>query len=394
MQLNKKSPPRKFTVGRAEAPIHLVDCGTLYLDSNEQVTFMTADGKQYDVVRKHWGFYGTPSTNRRLKNFGFKTALMNSGGGLYYIWIVEQEKLDDFQQYAVDEMHEIVCWLDDEVAMKYLETINWDLECICGSKHFKKVSEYRERPSGETDFNISKDDYYRCYYQCTSCGHFLMKTDIPIETIYAKGYADSTYGEKLKESYEKVINLPDNQSDNIGRVKCLKGYADKHFKDVAKKSILDVGSGLCVFLDRVKKTTNWVCTALDPDPRQSAHARNVVGVKAIQDDFTKPTKELGTYDIITFNKVLEHVLDPVSMLEKAKFLLNPGGFIYVELPDGTMAMRNSYLREEFFIEHLHVFSMASIAVLGEKAGLSVLDTQRLIEPSGKYTLRAFLSFKN
>ncbi len=48
-------------------------------------------------------------------------------------------------------------------------------------------------------------------------------------------------------------------------------------------------------------------------------------------------------------------------------------------------------REEFFIEHLHVFSMASLGLLAQRAGFAVDSAERLREPSGKYTLVAFLS---
>ena len=55
---------------------------------------------------------------------------------------------------------------------------------------------------------------------------------------------------------------------------------------------------------------------------------------------------------------------PVEM-RKAKNILAPGGFVYTELPDGTMAIKDSLQREEFYIEHLHVFSMASVYACGK-----------------------------
>ena len=64
--------------------------------------------------------------------------------------------------------------------------------------------------------------------------------------------------------------------------------------------------------------------------------------------------------------------------------------IYLELPDGTEAVKDTIMREEFFIEHYHAFSMSSICLLIEKAGFTTLRVDRLKEPSGKYTLRAFL----
>src|SRR6185503_16488377 len=114
----------------------------------------------------------------------------------------------------------------------------------------------------------------------------------------------------------------------------------------------------------------WRCTALDPDPRAAAHARDVAGVEAIAGDFMAVADErFGAYDVISFNKVLEHVLDPVPMLEKAKRHLTARGFIYVEVPDGEAAAEEGPGREEFFIEHHHVFSPESAAMMARHAGL-------------------------
>jgi hypothetical protein len=65
--------------------------------------------------------------------------------------------------------------------------------------------------------------------------------------------------------------------------------------------------------------------------------------------------------------------------------------VYVELPD-TAARRHpdGGGREEFFIEHLWVFSPESLKLLARQAGFEAVDVQQLREPSGKYTLAAFL----
>ena len=99
--------------------------------------------------------------------------------------------------------------------------------------------------------------------------------------------------------------------------------------------------------------------------------------------------QIGPVDAITFNKVLEHVEDPVTMLAAARPLLGAGGFVYVEVPDAEGAALHGPGREEFFIEHHHVFSAASTAMMAGRAGFATLAVERLREPSGKFTLRAF-----
>jgi hypothetical protein len=78
------------------------------------------------------------------------------------------------------------------------------------------------------------------------------------------------------------------------------------------------------------------------------------------------------------------------MLQKSRKHLDPYGLVYIELPDGEMAEADGPDREEFFVDHHHIFSTTSLSMMAHKAGFSVLQIQRLQEPSTKYTLRAFL----
>lgn len=116
MKIVKNDPPREFTTGRAE-PVRLKDCGRIYLDPDEQVTFVTESGSEYDVARKSWGFYATPSLNGRLTSFGWRAALVKSSSARYYLFLVEQGRERDFQEYVDREGHIVVCWLssDDEL---------------------------------------------------------------------------------------------------------------------------------------------------------------------------------------------------------------------------------------------------------------------------------------
>src|SRR5208337_3730243 len=105
------------------------------------------------------------------------------------------------------------------------------------------------------------------------------------------------------------------------------------------------------------------------------------------------TMDFGSFarfDVVSFNKVLEHVEAPVAMLRRAADLLHRHGFVYVEVPDGDAAAGEGPGREEFFIEHHHVFSPGSLALVAARAGFGPIAIERLREPSGKFTLRAFL----
>lgn len=122
MKFDEKKPPRTFRVG-AQQQIDMRDYGNLRLEPNEQVTLTTESGGQFDVSRKDWGFYATPSLNGRLPSFGLRGVLIkNRATGRYFVFLVERAKDAEFEAYLRIENLAIVAWLDTDEALKKLET--------------------------------------------------------------------------------------------------------------------------------------------------------------------------------------------------------------------------------------------------------------------------------
>ncbi|MBI4677670.1 MAG: class I SAM-dependent methyltransferase [Elusimicrobia bacterium] len=304
-----------------------------------------------------------------------------------------KDKVKEFRRYLRETGQGLAAWLDGKETLERLagRADQRDLPaCLCGSRSFDPLFHYSSPPAGETGFRFSGGKYLRDVLRCSVCGHCISVHAMRMEGIYGGGYVDATYGsDGMRSAFRKIVRLRRTKSDNAGRVRAVRAFADRRGGPRRHRCILDVGSGLCVFLRGMKKA-GWVCAALDPDPRAAKHARDVVGVKAVAADFMK-VKPFGRYDAVSFNKVLEHVEDPVAMLARARSFLNKDGFVYVELPDAEAAAAGGPGREEFFIEHHHIFSAASFGILAARAGFALKELERLREPSTKYTLRGFLA---
>jgi 2-polyprenyl-3-methyl-5-hydroxy-6-metoxy-1,4-benzoquinol methylase len=261
---------------------------------------------------------------------------------------------------------------------------------ICESRNLFLKYNYNSRPEGETLFNVFSDNYDRSYWECKSCGHFISSVELDLDKFYAEGYSDSTYKsrEGIHKIFQKIKQLPDDKSDNKQRVKwidlLLKQYSSLQPSEI---HILDVGSGIGVFPFEIK-SAGYKITASDPDKNAFDHMKYDLKLDAIHGHFQKINQD-QRYDLLTFNKVLEHVKEPLAMLMDAKGYLKDNGFIYLELPDASGASRVGQFREEFFIEHLHVFTLKSTMELGVRAGLKLLFLQILKEPSSKFTIRSF-----
>jgi hypothetical protein len=116
MKFEPQSPPRVFAVGNS-VKFEMRDCGSVHLAPDEQVTFKTEAGAEYDVARKDWGFYATPSLNGRLEQFGLRGVLIrNTLTGRYFVLLVEHGREASFEDYLKQESCGVVCWLDSSAA--------------------------------------------------------------------------------------------------------------------------------------------------------------------------------------------------------------------------------------------------------------------------------------
>ena len=121
MKFTPQQPPRAFQVGPT-GQITLLDYGKIRLEPNEQVTFTLPEGGEYDVARKEWGFYATPSLNGRLEQYGLRGVLIkNRATGKFFVLLVEKGKEKQFDDYCRQENLAVVAWIDTSSALESLE---------------------------------------------------------------------------------------------------------------------------------------------------------------------------------------------------------------------------------------------------------------------------------
>jgi len=110
MNLELTEIPRVFNVNG----IDIKDYGKIELSNDEMISFKTKSSKEYDFTAKEWGFYASASMNGRLKNEGFKMALVVNEQNMVYVMAVEKNKIEIFKKYLKDNQdNRLVCWLDE-----------------------------------------------------------------------------------------------------------------------------------------------------------------------------------------------------------------------------------------------------------------------------------------
>lgn len=143
---------------------------------------------------------------------------------------------------------------------------------------------------------------------------------------------------------------------------------------ISNKIICDFGCGSGGYLMKARSVASQVYgieleTAMCHNLRQQ-------GITCFQ-SIDEAEKELeGKLDVITLWHVLEHLEDPIEMLQRLERLLAPNGRIYIEVPNAEDALLSLYHCSSFadftYWEcHLFLYNNETLNRLVKKAGLKI-----------------------
>lgn len=179
--------------------------------------------------------------------------------------------------------------------------------------------------------------FTRNYCQCRKC-----------DLIYKNDQGD----------YKNILASYSNEN-YFSRYSCeqIDRKRDKLFTDILDSiekgigNLLDVGTGCGFFLLAAQKR-GWKIKGIDPS-RKSVEV--AIGQNKL-DVFCGTLQEYPDneqFDVITFINVLDHSAEPWKEIKRANDFLNPGGLIYIRIPNGYL--------------HNHLYKLASKLGLAGRA---------------------------
>ncbi|MBM3426894.1 MAG: class I SAM-dependent methyltransferase, partial [Bacteroidetes bacterium] len=156
---------------------------------------------------------------------------------------------------------------------------------------------------------------------CSSCN--VCWTYLP-ETIDAAAlYRDEVYAvvDNRKSIFEKII---------FSESRAILKQAKKLLRQA--HLLLDFGSGKGQFL-AVAKTLGWQGLGIETEAARGEFAREKYGVDVQIAYYQNGLVGKSPVDLISLNHVLEHLPEPISLLQElVKHNLSKGGLLYLEVP--------------------------------------------------------------
>ena len=207
-------------------------------------------------------------------------------------------------------------------------------------------------------------------FHCDKCGLFVTGDSIDkisekVSTIYKKSYWD-------ERTSEKSINSKYSDEDSEGKRRnwiSQFAYCKEFFKE--KRSILEIGSG-------AGQATFWFenegfdITGIEPDPRNVKLINKILKNGNCINEKVENIKLEQKFDIIWMVHVLEHLVDPLNVLNRIKNNMKQNSVFFIEVPN----CENEEMLNASIIDNPHVyhFTKKSLENIVKKAGFKIKKT--------------------
>jgi SAM-dependent methyltransferase len=256
--------------------------------------------------------------------------------------------------------------------------------CICGSE---SSSVRFEGTVSENFWSGKIPDPFKAHYRINRCVGCDLQYSSPIlddsgvRSLYEGGVA-------TKKNDFSGTNVATGEAAGVQRT--MKLYYDRIRPFLpGKGSLMEVGCDVGYLLEAAKKdgfSEIWGC---EPNPIAREQAAKVPGA-TISDLFYEQWElPKGHFDALTLIHVLDHLVDPMCVLRKARSELKPGGILFGVVHDVECLIARAAGERfpPFNLYHHYFFSKRTLGKLLEAAGFEVIG---VYDTLNCYTLGFFL----
>ena len=237
-------------------------------------------------------------------------------------------------------------------------------------------SNYSEQNFNAFTFSSRKnpDFMHHRLYLCPKC-----------DLVYASPIPDLS---TLNFLYEKADF--NSQSEAMFASKSYARYLSKIIQNLPDMDgALDVGTGEGSFLEELLKIGFTNVIGVEPSEKPILAAKKHIQKIIKKEIFIQKNYKRNSYSLISCFQTIEHVSDPLGMCKGFYSLLKENGAVFI-VGHNYRALINKLLKFNspiYDIEHLQLFSSASLVKLLETAGFKDIHTYRMYN---SYPLRYYL----
>jgi 2-polyprenyl-3-methyl-5-hydroxy-6-metoxy-1,4-benzoquinol methylase len=272
---------------------------------------------------------------------------------------------------------------------EYFRALRSELEELLDPETGKlslKYSRYTDCPlcnSAEKDEVFVKNGY--TFVRCYQCGLVFVNPQVQPELL--KQFYKSS---KANDLWMDILLSGPEQAWRFEYFSEALEYLKKYFPGLSR--ILDVGSGVGHFLDIARQEGLLPeGIELNEKAREFCLKKGLIVHGAPLEDFDPSMP----YDVVSLFGMLEHVNDPIGILNRAKQIVKKGGGVIAIVPN-VYSFVNLFLREKGVTfdgrNHLLYFSKETLEYLFKKCGFEVIHKDTVL--FGIENVKRYISFED
>ncbi|MBN2377989.1 MAG: class I SAM-dependent methyltransferase [Sedimentisphaerales bacterium] len=172
-------------------------------------------------------------------------------------------------------------------------------------------------------------------------------------------------------------------------------------------TLLDIGCGSGHFVALARKH-NFQASGIEPTPASARYATEILNIPVHIGPIADIELPPQSFDIITAWDVIEHVADPLDVMQRCANWLRPGGILALRFPSSTWQKIKALILHNLLASrrpvfsptmHLYFFNVRTFTQLAQRVGLTVLkakttpaeaNTDNLLLNYAKLTSQIFL----
>lgn len=210
------------------------------------------------------------------------------------------------------------------------------------------------------------------YVRCCGCGVIRMDP-LPDEATVASWYPHDYPCHRGASSLTRRIQswLRRKEARRIAR------YAK------ATGNLLEIGCGIGEFLN-ILSCSGWSVVGIEPNRDAVEMGRQTFGLDIRQGTLRPGLFGAAQFDCVVMQQVLEHVASPSSLLEEIRWILRPGGLLFVSTPNFDSLDRAVFGHHWHGYEiprHVFVYGATNLTALLQRHGFEILTVRHRAVPN-------------
>lgn len=165
---------------------------------------------------------------------------------------------------------------------------------------------------------------------------------------------------------------------------------------VTKGSLLEIGCGNGFFLEEALNQGYPCVYGVEPSQDAIKHASPLIRQNIYGGIMERDLYEAESFDVICLFQVIDHLIDPLSVLKDCFHLLKKNGFL-LAINHNIQASSAIILGESspiIDVEHTYLFAPKTMRLLCEKSGFQVREQGKVINAYSLYYLVRLLPIKD